>query len=260
MTIETLQATRQSHSTQATAERSDKRINVAFPIKITYSAEEGKPRFEMACTYDISTHGARVTGLRCVKEAGEIVVVERGRNKAYCRVVWIGEAGSPLAQQVGIQCVEAQKTLWDAELRDMQEIYDPILVGSAVFRAPATHGSGRNRRKVERFHTQGDAQLLRKSVDGSYLEGRIKDLSEVGCLVSTNTLLIPGTDLKLVLRVTNYELSFKGSVRHAALDVGLGIEFQEIRKGDRAVLRHILRKFSERQPASLGTARAAARR
>jgi hypothetical protein len=244
-----------------TAERSDKRIHVAFPIKITYSDDEGKPRFEMACTYDISAHGARVTGLRCVKEAGEIVVVERGRNKAYCRVVWIGETGSPLSQQVGIQCVEAQKTLWDAELRDMQEIYDPILAAAAVFRATTTHGPGRNRRKVQRFGAQGAAQLLRKSADGSYLEGNVKDLSEVGCLVSTSSLLVPGTDLKLLLRLKNYDLSFKGSVRHAALDVGLGIEFQEIRKGDRAVLRHVLHKLAEKQSAlAQGKASAATRR
>jgi hypothetical protein len=243
-----------------TAARVDKRIHVAFPIKITYSDEDGKPRFEMACTYDISAHGARVTGLRCVKEAGEIVVVERGRNKAYCRVVWIGEAGTPLAQQIGIQCVEAQKTLWDGELRDMQEIYDPILLGAAAFRLPPSQSGDRNRRKFQRFGTPGDAQLLRKSADGSYLEGSVKDLSEVGCLVATRTLIVPGTDLKLLLRLTNYDLSFKGSVRHAALDVGLGIEFQEIRKGDRAVLRHILQKLAQKQPGPGGKARAAIRR
>jgi len=246
---------------QASAERTDKRIHVAFPIKITYSDEEGKPRFEMACTYDISAHGARVTGLRCVKEAGEIVVVERGRNKAYCRVVWIGDAGSPLSQQVGIQCVEAQKTLWESELRDMQQVYEPILLGAPAFRERASQGGERNRRKFRRFGAQGAAQLLRKAADGSYVEGSVKDLSEVGCLVSTGSLLVPGTDLKLLLRLTNYDLSFKGSVRHAALDIGLGIEFQEIRKGDRAVLRHILKKLAEKQPAQQpGKARAATRR
>lgn len=258
MSIEILHSTQES---AASSERTDKRIHVAFPIKITYSDEEGKPRFEMACTYDISTHGARVTGLRCIKEAGEIIVVERGRNKAYCRVVWIGEAGTPLAQQVGIQCVEAQKTLWDAELRDMQEIYDPILTGSGIFRAPVNHGAARNRRKFQRFGIDGSAQILRKAGEGEFVEGYVKDLSEVGCLVSTSSMLVPGTDLKLLLHLKNYDLSFKGSVRHAALDIGLGIEFQEIRKGDRAVLRHILNKLSEKQAASSGSrVRAAGRR
>ena len=77
-------------------DRTDKRIHVALPVRVTYFDNDAKPRLEMACTYDISAHGARVTGLRCVKEAGEIVVVERGRSKAYCRVVWIGESNSHL--------------------------------------------------------------------------------------------------------------------------------------------------------------------
>jgi hypothetical protein len=71
----------------------------------------------------------------------------------------------------------------------------------------------------------------------------LKDVSEVGCLVTTKSLLLPGTDLKLVLNVANYDLAFKGQVRHAALDVGLGIEFREVRKGDRAILQHLLRKL-----------------
>jgi len=69
------------------AERNDKRIHVALPVRITYWDKNKKPGLEMACTYDISTHGARISSLRCIKETGEIVAVERGRNKAFCRVV-----------------------------------------------------------------------------------------------------------------------------------------------------------------------------
>jgi len=67
-------------------DRTERRIHVALPVRVTYYDNQAKPRLEMACTYDISAHGARVTGLRCVKEAGEILVVERGRSKAFCRV------------------------------------------------------------------------------------------------------------------------------------------------------------------------------
>jgi hypothetical protein len=242
-------------------ERNEKRIHVALPVRVTYFDEENKPRFEVACTYDISPHGARVTGLRCVKEAGEIVVVERGRNKAFCRVVWIGEAGTPQQQQAGIQCVEAHKALWDAEMRDMQEMYDPMVRDGILYRAARGNAPDRTRRKYRRFEVEGGAELLRKGADASYLEGTVKDLSEVGCLVTTKTLLMPGTDLKLVLRLANYDLSFKGMVRHAALDVGLGIEFREIRKGDRAVLQHLLKKLAEkeREDTKSMAARAAAR-
>lgn len=227
--------------------RGEKRIHVALPVRVTHFDQDNKPRFEMACTYDISSHGARVTGLRCVKEAGEIVVLERGRNKAYCRVVWIGEAGTMLQQQIGIQCVEAQKTLWEGELRDMQEMYDAVSREVVLYKSPVGPSPERSRRRHARFTAAGPAQLLRRGADAVYLDGCVKNMSEVGCLITSRNLLVPGTDLKLVLRVANYDLSFKGLVRHAALDVGLGVEFREIRKGDRSVLQYILKQLAEKQ-------------
>ena len=65
----------EEHSNQ-TLERQNKRIQAALPIRITYWDAESKPAFEIACTYDISERGARVTGLRCVKDVGEIIAVE----------------------------------------------------------------------------------------------------------------------------------------------------------------------------------------
>ena len=222
-------------------DRSDKRISVALPVRVTYYDSDSKPRLEMACTYDISAHGARLTGLRCVKEAGEIVTIERGRSKAFCRVVWIGESSSHLQGQVGIQCVEAEKTLWSAELGDMEQIYESVV--SSARRPSQMLNQRGNRRRFQRFGSGGSVELLHKSSTSAHFKGALKDVSEVGCLVTTKSLLLPGTDLKLVLNVANYDLAFKGQVRHAALDVGLGIEFREVRKGDRAILQHLLRKL-----------------
>ena len=233
--------------TKEAVDRTDKRISVALPVRVTYYDAESKPRLEMACTYDISSHGARLTGLRCVKEAGEIVTIERGRSKAFCRIVWIGESNSHLQGQVGIQCVEAEKTLWTAELGDMEQVYDPMVRD----RRRVLQGSGQvgNRRLFQRFGAMGDVELLQKGAGPVHLEGILKDVSEVGCLVTTKSLILPGTDLKLVLRVSNYDLAFKGQVRHSAIDVGVGIEFREVRKGDRAILQHLLHKFEHRRRA-----------
>jgi hypothetical protein len=234
-----------SQAAKQPIDRTEKRIHVALPVRITYFDDDAKPRLEMACTYDISSHGARVTGLRCVKEAGEIVVVERGRSKAYCRIVWIGEATSRLHGQVGIQCVEAEKTLWTAELRDMADVYDAIPRDLSLPRANS--GNANNRRRYARFAADGVAELLQRGPSINYMDGELKDLSELGCLVTTKSVILPGTDLKLVLRVANYDLSLKGQVRHAALDVGLGVEFREIRKGDRALLQQLIRKLAEKE-------------
>ena len=107
-------------------DRSDKRVHVALPIRITYWDEDNKPGLEMACTYDISASGARISKLRAVNKEGEIVAVERGRNKAYCRVVWVGDENSKLHGQIGLQCVEPDRNIWDQELRDMDEVYEKV--------------------------------------------------------------------------------------------------------------------------------------
>jgi hypothetical protein len=233
-----------SQSVEKEADRTERRISVAMPVRVTYYDADSKPRLEMACTYDISAHGARLTGLRCVKEAGEIVTVERGRSRAFCRVVWVGETDSQLHGQVGIQCVEAGKALWTAELRDMEQMYEVIRPEGRS----GSLGSG-NRRRHQRFSFTGAVDLLQKSSTPVHLTGNLKDVSEVGCLVATKCLVLPGTELKLVLKMANYDLAFTGQVRHAALDVGLGIEFREVRKGDRAILQQLLRKAQSQQQA-----------
>ena len=69
----------------------------------------------------------------------------------------------------------------------------------------------------------------------------------MGCLISSEDPLEPGTDLKLVLNVANYDLSVKGQVRHIVEGGGMGIEFREIRKGDRQMLQFLLRKLEEQK-------------
>jgi len=233
-------------SANLTMDRFDKRIHVALPVRITYWDSENRPRLEMACTYDISPHGARVVGLRCVKEAGEIVTVERGRNRTFCRVAWIGEDSSELKGQVGLQCVENDRPMWEAELLQMQEIYE--VIPRSLRTEPRIPGSGPARRRNPRFPIDGLAELMRITGEmNGGLEAPLKNIGESGCLVSTRSTLVAGTSLRIVLNVANYDLTVKGEVRHAGLDVGLGIEFLEIRKGDRPVLQHILRKLAEQE-------------
>jgi hypothetical protein len=82
------------------------------------------------------------------------------------------------------------------------------------------------------------------------LNASLKDIGEMGCLVGSPTLLEPGTNLRLVLNIANLDLTLKGAVRHGSEDHGMGIEFREVRKGDRSTLYHILRKLAEREVAA----------
>lgn len=231
-------------------DRLDKRIHVALPIRVTYWDSEQKPCLEMACTYDISSRGARVTGLRGVKQAGEVVIVQRGLSKAYCRVVWVGEPKSELHGQVGIQAVESGRAMWENELRDMDEVYEQLQREAGLHRLNSVGSTlNGNRRRHQRFYVQGIAELPKLNVSAQTETG-LKNLSELGCLLETKPGLTPGTDLRLVLNVSNYDLSVKGKVRHSVPELGVGIEFREIRKGDRQVLQYLLRKLGEMQQAA----------
>jgi hypothetical protein len=71
-------------------------------------------------------------------------------------------------------------------------------------------------------------------------------MSEIGCLISTNEILLPGAELKLVLSIDDYELALKGQVKHGDPQAGMGVEFREIRKGERQILQFLIRKLAEK--------------
>jgi hypothetical protein len=46
--------------------------------------------------------------------------------------------------------------------------------------------------------------------------------------------------------VDDRNLTLKGHVRHTEPNVGVGIEFKEIRKGERQILQFLIRKLAEK--------------
>lgn len=234
--------------------RSDKRIPAALPIRVTYWDRDVKPRPAMACTYDISLHGARLTIMPGIAAVGEILAIEQGCSKACCRVVWVGDHASQCRGQMGIQCIDPEVTLWTAELRYMQQLYDPMVPEKLLGRMNA---AGQERRRYQRFQVRGIVELSHHGADTGSVQAELKDLSSFGCLVAPTGPMVPGTDLKLFLNVANYDLRLKGRVLHATGNGGLGIEFREIRKGDRQLLEHLLRKLDGQDGAAKPIADAA---
>ena len=151
-----------------------KRLHVALPIRVTYWDDAQKPCLEIACTYDISEHGARVTGLRCVKEAGEVIAIERGKRRH--SAAWSGsERPDTEAQgQIGLQCVESDRILWEAELRDMVDVYEPVLLDGGS-KQPRTFAPHERRRRRERFSLQGTAELVDKDAPNFKGQGDVKE-------------------------------------------------------------------------------------
>ena len=72
----------------------------------------GNPFVQSAHTIDVGQIGARLDGVGYLTGPGEIVQVKRGWRKARFRVVWIGQMGTPEANQIGICCLEGNKDIW----------------------------------------------------------------------------------------------------------------------------------------------------
>ncbi|MFZ0761840.1 MAG: PilZ domain-containing protein [Candidatus Sulfotelmatobacter sp.] len=221
----------------------EKLIHLALPVRLIHMRNDGRGGLELACTYDIHTRGARLRSSRDLK-VGDLVTVERGRNKSVCQVVWTADPGSPLRGQFTVECVEGGKIPWAEELRQMEEQYLPVIpVGSN--RKPAMNAFGRgeqNRRRRPRYPVEGGADLA--EIGGqSRQEGRLEQISEYGCLISAADLLTPGTGLRLVLNMCDVSVALRGHVRYTAGQRAMGVEFEEIRQGDRPLLDYVLNRL-----------------
>jgi len=220
-------------------------VHLALPVRWSFVGREGRGAAEMACTYDIHPRGARLLATRAVS-VGDLVMVERGRNKAVCQVVWTADPRSPLRGQFSVQCVEEGRTPWDDELRHMEERYQPVILDGAVQRSFAG-GFGRgehNRRRRPRFDVEGQAEVI----DGvQHVAGEVQQLSEFGARIAAKEPLRPGTDFRLMLNVFDISLALKAQVKYLIDNLGMGVEFQEIRLGDRPLLSHVLSKLRSKR-------------
>jgi hypothetical protein len=215
-----------------------KLVHMALPVRWSLVEEGGRSPKEMACTYDIHPRGARLVGGREVN-VGDLVMVERGRNKAVCQVVWKGNPNSQLRGQFSVQCVEDGKAPWNDELRQMEERYQPVILDGNG-RMPSSRRGEENRRRRPRFMVAGKADVI---AGLQRTEGEVRQLSECGARIAGGNLPGPGTDLRLLLNVFDVSVALKAQVRYLDEHESMGVEFHEIRLGDRPLLDYLLRRL-----------------
>ena len=85
------------------------------PVKVRSTEPQARPI--AACTLDISTDGARLNISGWTPAPGDIINVERGTEKSMFRIAWVGDPAAGRRGQVGIQCVEQGKSIF----QDKQE-------------------------------------------------------------------------------------------------------------------------------------------
>ena len=234
-----------NEDTQQDWSQPEKLVHLALPVRLIHMRNGERSGMELACTYDIHPRGARLLSTRDVK-VGDLVTVERGRLKSVCQVVWTADPNSALRGQFTVEFAEGSRTPWEDELRQLEEHYLP-LVPAERYKSQAMNAfrrSDQNRRRRPRFQVQGGASVA--EVGGrSNVEGRLEQISEFGCLISASKLATPGTALRLVLNMCDVSVALRGHVRYTAENRAMGVEFQEIRQGDRPLLDYVLTQLKK---------------
>ena len=102
--------------------RSEKREFIAIPVRASGIDVNGNNFRQPVCTLDLSSKGARITGLHGVA-IGQTLMLEYQNNKVRFEVMWIGQSGTPKAGQVGLRRIEGDRTLADVQF-DTAEYVD----------------------------------------------------------------------------------------------------------------------------------------
>jgi PilZ domain-containing protein len=99
---------------QRMSPRTEKREFIALSVRVSGTDASGKNFRQPVCTLDLSSKGARITGLSGVN-VGQILTLEYQNNKVRYEVVWVGEQGTPKAGQVGLRRVDNDKVLAEVQ-------------------------------------------------------------------------------------------------------------------------------------------------
>jgi hypothetical protein len=95
--------------------RQEKRLNLAVPIKVF--PDVASPDSQNCCTYEISTTGARLVAPPGIKAVGQTVWLQRHNRRARYKVAWIGQEGTSLQGQVGVESLEPANVIWEPEIK-----------------------------------------------------------------------------------------------------------------------------------------------
>jgi hypothetical protein len=95
--------------------RHEKRLHLAVPVKVF--PDVASIESQNCCTYEISATGARLVAPPGIKTVGQTVWVQRHNRRARYKVAWIGESGTSLEGQVGVESLEPANVIWEPEIK-----------------------------------------------------------------------------------------------------------------------------------------------
>jgi hypothetical protein len=92
--------------------RRSSRVYIRIPVTITGTLPDGKPFDEETYLLSVSKFGAKLKTLLPLQRGMQLKVIPKNRHESgLFRVVWMGQAGTPRAGEVGIEYVNVSNLL-----------------------------------------------------------------------------------------------------------------------------------------------------
>lgn len=172
--------------------RDRERVTAIVPVRIWGTNREGKPFSEHVCTVNISGTGARLGGVLTPLSNGDNVGLQYRNRQARFRIVWIVASDASWGIEVGLQCLQPEKNIWQTDLPEpAPDSYEVPEVNARKY--VSRH---RDRRSHTRFPITGDAFIVAGTHGSSGFTAKLGDVSLTGCYVETGTPLQAGRALR----------------------------------------------------------------
>jgi hypothetical protein len=222
--------------------RREPRVEANFEVKVWGMDRHGKPFMQHAHTLDITRSGARLIGIECVK-VGEVIGIQNGDQKSRFKVVWMGRENTPKAGQIGVHCLESEKSIFipRSQAPAGPDFFRDVAPGpeSAPSSRPIKKDMAAVRRKHPRYPCTGGVEL-RQQEGSPPAWGNISDISLTGCYVETVSTLPVGSMVMFHLRTHDLEMKGRAAVKTSHHAVGMGIAFLYLSQEDQQNLEFLL--------------------
>lgn len=205
-------------------------------MKVFGSDTEGNPFAQTAYAWDVSRWGARVDGIQCLRNPGQLVDVQYKGQTANFIVVWMGKPGSKEHGHVGLKNLVPERNIFgvvgtavcaDSYARPEKFHHMQAVASEEISNAPdasVAPKAKQNRRQYSRHRCVGTVEF-RIPGSNTSISGDLTDLSLGGCYVKAQATCPKGTILELVLEVGKTRLHAQGRVAVVNPTTGMGIEF-----------------------------------
>jgi PilZ domain len=241
------------------ARRREERIIISLPVRLWGMDVNGKPFTQNASSVDITRMGARLQGVTCQIQHGDIIGVQHGNDKARFRVIWVARPSSRNEGQIGIHCVETGKYIWGTvQPSNAADMWEPEGVratshgvggGLGAATAPAHRDIFANdvtregRRRMPRYACRGGGEIRQPGMK-TVVWGSMTDISRSGCYLETLTTLPRNAKCDLMPNVDSVEIRAGAEVRVSHPSMGMGLQFVDVDPTDQKKLDDLLLRLA----------------